>query len=79
MEIEIRNKDGVMFGKIKGKYALIQYDNFCNRKEFFERTTKNIVGKGTFVTFNCIDYSKLIIIPDNFEILLEPGDYLKIN
>jgi len=78
MKIEIRNKDGIMFGMITGKYAPFQYDNLCNRTDLFKRTTKNIVDKGTFIAFVCIVDCKMNIIPNNFDIWLEPGDYLKV-
>lgn len=77
MVIEIRTKDNVMFNRIIGKNAQYQYDNLCNKKDYFKQTTKTN-NQGTFLIFECTQSCKLLFIPNCFEIWLNVGDYFKI-
>jgi len=78
MELELRNKQGVLFAKYKGGAAECQLVGLHSSVNTFKPTTKSFVNDPkTYIVFVCIDYCKFMIT-DDIEIQFEPGDYVKV-
>jgi hypothetical protein len=75
MELEVRTNDGVLTVKMRGDVALGYYRQFATDKSF-NKTTKNIVGKGIIDCFTVKTDIKIVL--GEVEIWLLEGYYVKI-
>ena len=80
MELEIRTKEGIMIGKIKGKTALYQYQNLIE-KDWLKAERKNLKTDSqpnfiTYLVLTCVIDFKMFF--GEMEIWIGKGDYIKI-
>ena len=80
MKLEIRTKEGIMIGIIKGKTALYQYQNLVE-KDWLKSERKNLKTESqhefiTYLVLTCIVDFKLCF--GEMELWLGKGDYIKI-
>ena len=80
MELEVRTKEGILVGKVKGKTAMYQYQNMVEsncfqseRKSLKSNSDKEFIP---YLVLTCIDFVKLFF--GEFELWLGKGDYIKI-
>lgn len=80
MKLEIRTKEGMLVGKIKGKSALYQYQNIVEGNHFIAERKNLKVESETeykpYLVMTCIIDCKLFY--GEMEIWFAKGDYIKI-
>ncbi len=80
LELEFRNKNGVLFGTMSGVSAKKQYGNIID-SNFFEATRKQLKTKNqteytAHLVFVCVEDCKIFY--GELELWFEKGDYIKI-